>query len=130
MEKQRLNILEEIKKTQEELTVLQKDKSATVSELLTLQNKLNARKSLINNINHEINIIEDHIQLANRDVTVLKTSLDTLKKQYAEMVRYTYKNRTSSDLVVFLFSSYSTSTTPCDDFNMLNNIEDIGQIKR
>jgi septal ring factor EnvC (AmiA/AmiB activator) len=107
LEQQRANILEEIKRTQEQLTELQKNKNATFEELSTLQAKLNARKNLIANINKEIQIIEVNINMANTDVLTLKTELDTLKKQYAEMVRYTYKNRTSSDLIVFLLSAKS-----------------------
>lgn len=107
LENQRTTILEEIKRTQEQLSVLQKNKNATIEELNALQSKLTARKNLIANINNEIEIIEANINLANKDVTVLKTELDTLKKQYAEMVRYTYKNKTSSDLIVFLFSANS-----------------------
>lgn len=107
LENQRLLILEEIKRTQEQLTLLRKDKKASLSELQALQTKLGARQELIQNINKEISIIEENINLTNRDVMVLKTQLDTLKKQYAEMVRYTYKNRTSSDMIVFLFSAAS-----------------------
>ncbi len=107
LESQRMSILEEIKRTTLELAELRKDKKASLTELQALQTKLSARQSLIANINNEINIIEENINLANKDVVVLKTQLDTLKKQYAEMVRYTYKNRTSSDMVVFLFSSAS-----------------------
>ncbi len=107
LESQRLSIIEEIKRTQNELVSLQKNKKASVDELLTLQSKLSARQKLISNINSEISIIDNNLSIATRDVTNLKTALDTLKKQYAEMVRYTYKNRTSSDLIVFLFSSNS-----------------------
>lgn len=107
LESQRLTILEEIKRTQSELSVLQQDKKASISQLQALQSKLQARQSLIANINNEIRYIETNINLANNDVQLLRTQLDTLKRQYAEMVRYTYKNRTSSDLIVFLFSSSS-----------------------
>ncbi|MBP6623764.1 MAG: peptidoglycan DD-metalloendopeptidase family protein [Chitinophagaceae bacterium] len=105
LESQRLAIIEEIKRTQSELADLRKDKKASLSQLMALQNKLAARQSLILNINKEINILEENINMANRDVTVLRTQLDTLRKQYAEMVRYTYKNKTSSDMIVFLFSA-------------------------
>ncbi|MBK7762591.1 MAG: peptidoglycan DD-metalloendopeptidase family protein [Bacteroidetes bacterium] len=105
LESQRMSILEEIKRTTAELTELRKDKKASLSELKALQAKLGARQSLISNINKEIDIIENRINMANKDVVVLRTELDTLKKQYAEMVRYTYKNRTSADMIVFLFSS-------------------------
>jgi septal ring factor EnvC (AmiA/AmiB activator) len=107
LESQRMAILEEIKRTQGELTELRQDKKATLAQLQALQSKLQARQSLINNINNEIRYIEANIHNATADVETLRTQLDTLKKQYAEMVRYTYKNRTSSDLVVFLFSAQS-----------------------
>lgn len=107
LESQRQSILEEIKRTQSELEVLRQDKKSTLSQLQALQSKLSARQSLITNINNEIRFIEENISLANNDVQTLRTQLDTLKKQYAEMVRYTYKNKTSSDLVVFLFSASS-----------------------
>lgn len=107
LESQRSSLLNEIKNTQNELNELRKDKKASLAELQALQSKLNARNKLIENINHEISIIELSIAAANNDVVILKTKLDTLKKQYAEMVRYTYKNKTSSDFIVFLFSSTS-----------------------
>jgi septal ring factor EnvC (AmiA/AmiB activator) len=107
LEVQRQSLLSEIKQTQGELSALRKDKKAGIAELQALQAKLNARQKLISNINNEISLIETNIHLANTDVSILKTKLDTLRKQYAEMVRYTYKNKTSSDFIVFLFSSTS-----------------------
>lgn len=107
LELQRQSLLSEIRQTQSELTVLRQDKKATLAQLQALQAKLNARHKLISNINNEISLIESNINLANNDVHILKTKLDTLKRQYAEMVRYTYKNKTSSDFIVFLFSSTS-----------------------
>ncbi len=107
LETQRQFLLSEIKHTQSELNELRQDKKSSLAQLQTLQAKLNARHKLIANINNEIGMIENNINLANNDVSTLKTKLDTLKKQYAEMVRYTYKNKTSSDFIVFLFSSTS-----------------------
>ncbi len=107
LEHQRQNLLIEIKETQAQLADLRKDKKASLNELQTLQAKLNARQKLISNINSEISIIERNIELTNNDVHTLKNELDTLKKQYAEMVRYSYKNRTSTDMIVFLFSASS-----------------------
>lgn len=107
LEQQRQSILEEIKRTQVQLAALQKDKQASTMQFLALQSKLAARQELIGNINNEISILDQNISAVNQDVQKLRTELDTLKKQYAEMVRYTYKNRTSSDLIVFLFSAAS-----------------------
>lgn len=107
LEQQRQSILSEIKETQSQLVELRKDKKSSLAELQALQNKLNARQKLISNINTEISLIEKNILLTNQDVSTLRSELDTLKKQYAEMVRYSYKNRTSVDMIVFLFSSTS-----------------------
>lgn len=105
LESQRQSILEEIARTQTELNVLRQDKKSSLSQLQAVQAKLIARQSLIKNINNEIKFIESNISLANKDVEQLRIQLDTLKKQYAQMIRYTYKNKTSSDLIVFLFSA-------------------------
>jgi murein hydrolase activator len=105
LETQRQNILNEIKQTQIQLQSLQKDKNATYAQLKALQNKLDARQALINNINNEINMIANNINTANNDVQTLTTSLSELRKHYSELMRYSYKQRTSQDLIMFIFSS-------------------------
>jgi murein hydrolase activator len=105
LEAQRATILAEIKQTQEQLKSLQKDKNATLQQLSALQNKLQARQALINNINNEIGRLQNDIEDASNDVDNLKVSLADLKKHYAELIRYSYKQRTSQDMVMFIFSS-------------------------
>jgi murein hydrolase activator len=105
LEAQRITILAEIKQTQEQLKTLQKDKNATLQQLAALQNKLQARQALINNINNEIGRLQNDIEDATNDVDNLKMSLNDLKKHYAELIRYSYKQRTSQDMVMFIFSS-------------------------
>jgi murein hydrolase activator len=107
LELQRQNILTEIKQTQDQLKLLQKDKNATYAQLQALQNKLNAREALIKNINKEINYIESNIKNAHNDVDNLTLSLKQLQLNYAELMRYSYKQRTSQDMLMFIFSSSS-----------------------
>ncbi len=107
LEKQRINILAEIKQTQEQLGNLQKDKTATVQQLLALQNKLDARKELISNINKDMTYLEESIENTHSDVQSLTTNLVNLKKQYAELIRFSYKQRISQSLLMFFFSSKS-----------------------
>jgi murein hydrolase activator len=107
LEKQREMILIEIKETQLKLTSLQKDKNASLAQLQTLQAKLTARQALIGNINKDINLLENNINAASADVKDLTLSLEELKKQYAQLIRYTYKNRTSQSVLMFLFSARS-----------------------
>lgn len=109
LEKRRQNILEAIQQTQEQLEITKKDKSATLSQLRALQSKLRERQKLIGNINQEISEINKNIQHSSREIGDLRQNLDMLKVRYAQSVRYAYKNRSSYNMIAFLFSS--------DDFN-------------
>lgn len=105
LEKRRQNILEAIKLTQDQLEETKKDKRSSMSELRSLQHKLNERQKLINNINQEINAINQSIRYSAVEIEQLRQELDTLKIRYAQSVRYAYKNRSSYNMLAFLFTS-------------------------
>ena len=109
LEKRRQNILEAIRETQEQLVITKKDKNATIGQLRALQNKLAERQKLINNINQEVAAINQNIQYSAKEIAQLRQNLDMLKIRYAQSIRYAYKNRSSYNMLAFLFSS--------DDFN-------------
>jgi murein hydrolase activator len=107
LEQQRQTILTEIKETQKKLAELQKDKTASIEQLQALQNKLMAREALINTINKEIGFIAKNIDEASGDVNKLTIELAKLRKNYAELVRYTYKQKSHQNILLFLFNSES-----------------------
>lgn len=109
LEKRRQNILEAIKITQDQLEATKNDKKATMYELQSLQSKLAQRQKLINNINEEIGAINQNIQYSAQEIETLRQELNMLKLRYAQSVRYAYKNRSSYNMLAFLFSS--------EDFN-------------
>ncbi|HEU4552608.1 MAG TPA: peptidoglycan DD-metalloendopeptidase family protein, partial [Chitinophaga sp.] len=57
--------------------------------------------------NEEINFINGDINSAYRDIKTLQKDLDTLKAQYAQLVVYAYKNRSTYDMINFVFSAQS-----------------------
>ena len=105
LEKQRQNILQSIKETQDQLEATKKNKTATMAQLRALQNKVAERQRLINNINQEIRYIDNNIKMSTQEVSQLKQNLETLQIQYAQSIRYAYKHRSSYDMMAFLFSS-------------------------
>lgn len=107
LEKQRNNLLAEIAQTEKELNALQKDKSSSLEALKVLQKKLETRNKLVAHIDREVQLLNKGIQETNTDITVLRNDLKGLKKQYAELVRFSYKNRTSENFILFLFSAKS-----------------------
>lgn len=105
LEKQRQSIMESIRQIEQELEATKQNKNATMSQLRDLRNKLAERQKLIGNINQEVAQINNNIQSSNQTVAQLRENLSTLKIHYAQSLRYAYQNRSSYDMLAFLFSS-------------------------
>lgn len=105
LEKRRASLLNEINATQKLLQSTEKDRKATVSELRAKNAQLNARQQLINNINSEITHLDRSIGDISKEIEILNQNLEVFKMRYAQSVRYAYKNRSSQNMVAFLFSS-------------------------
>ena len=105
LERRRQSIIESIKQSQQQLEETKANKNATLAELRALQSKLDARLRLIGNINQEISAISGDIQSSSQEVGHLQENLTVLKARYAQSVRYAYKNRSSRNMLAFLFSA-------------------------
>lgn len=107
LEKKRKEIQQEIASLQEAQTTISKDKKASVSQLKLIEKKLKSRYAVINNLNDEMDLIENTIFSNNREIYRLQKQLDTLKQQYAKTIEYSYKNRSSYDMLNFIFTATS-----------------------
>lgn len=105
LEKRRASLMNEISETQKLLSETTKDKTATLSQLRAINAKLKARQDLINTINSELGHIDKNINLTAQEIEVLNKNLNTFKMQYAQSVRYAYKNRETQSVLAFLFSA-------------------------
>jgi septal ring factor EnvC (AmiA/AmiB activator) len=92
---------------QEAQTLISKDKKASVSQLKLIERKLKSRYAVINNLNDEMDLIDNTIFSNNREIYRLQKQLDTLKQQYAKTIEYSYKNRSSYDMLNFIFTATS-----------------------
>lgn len=107
LERQRKQIQAEIAELQRTQASIQKDKKANLAQLALIQNKIKKRNAVINNINDQVKLIDNSIFSNNREIYRLTKQLDTLKEQYARTIVYAYQNRSSYDMINFLFSSTS-----------------------
>ena len=107
LEKKRKEIQQEIASLQEAQTTISKDKKASVSQLKLIERKLKSRYAVINNLNDEMDLIDNTIFSNNREIYRLQKQLDTLKQQYAKTIEYSYKNRSSYDMLNFIFTATS-----------------------
>ncbi|WP_186452265.1 murein hydrolase activator EnvC family protein [Chitinophaga polysaccharea] len=107
LERRKRELQKEIDDANEQLKETKKSTRESLGQLRALRDKITLRSRLINNINEEINFINGDINTALRDVKTLQKDLDTLKAQYAQLVVYAYKNRSSYDMMNFVFSAQS-----------------------
>lgn len=102
-----MELQREISKATQDLNEVQKNKKRTMTQLQILQNKVRLRNKLIANINHEIDYINGDINKANHDISALQEDLDTLRAQYARLIIYAYKNRSTYNFLSFILSANS-----------------------
>lgn len=105
LELRKRELQKEIDEANQALKETKKSTRESLGQLRALRDKITLRTRLINNINEEINFINGDINAANRDIKTLQKDLDTLKGQYAQLVVYAYKNRSTYDMLNFIFSS-------------------------
>src|SRR5580658_400908 len=107
LEKERAAIQQEIEDVKRTLDETHKNKRETLGQLALLQRRLRLRESAIRNINQKIDVIEGDMNESWREILKLRSELDTLRNQYAEIIVFAYKNRSSYDFLNFIFSATS-----------------------
>ena len=86
-----------------------KNKQATTNEVALLNKKIDQRKQLISVYNQRIAELDRLISNGEKNIKQMNAEIKKLRHEYAQMVTFAYKNRSSYDKLVFLFAS--------DDFN-------------
>ncbi len=109
LENRKAKIQKEIDFTNKQLQIVTKNKSATQEQLQALRKKISLREALIGTINSEINSLGGEIASTTQEIGHLETEMTRLKREYAEMIRFAYKNKNVYQRMMFVFAS--------DDFN-------------
>ncbi len=126
LQKKKKELEKNINYTNSLLTETKRNKDASINQLATLKNKIVLRQRLIRTINKEIRLIDNSIDENDDIIRALEDDLDDVKREYARMIYYGFKNRSSYDKIVFVFSS--------KDFNQaqkrLKYIQDYGDYRK
>jgi murein hydrolase activator len=77
----------------------------SLNDLSLLKNQIENRKNLINSYTSEIVVIESQIGQMSNDLDHLQLDLLQMKKEYANLIRQSYKSRNSYDQWMFVFAS-------------------------
>lgn len=126
LKKKRQKVEREIKQYEELLKNIGVQIKQTDVQAIITKKKITAREELIQAINSEILALNKEIQQQHFTIDSLQNLLNQLRDQYQKMVVNAYKNRSSTDQMVFIFSA--------QDFNQaykrLKYTREIGEFRK
>ncbi len=126
----------EIAKNEKLLKEVTKSKKTNQTEIKLLQVKINNRTKVVGGLNKQITLISNDIKQKEGDIATMSAQVESLKGEYAEIVRVAYKNQKVGSPLLFLFSSddLNTATRRLSFMRRYNNslkqkVADIEQLK-
>ena len=96
---------EELEKLNREYEQTANDKRSTLKQLSLLKAQINLREEKINTINSEVRLLDNQISESNNTVHSLQNQLDQLRKEYAAMILFAYRNQSSYNKLMFIFAA-------------------------
>ncbi|UMY66427.1 MULTISPECIES: murein hydrolase activator EnvC [unclassified Flavobacterium] len=105
LERRKAQLQAEIRE-QEALLQQQNQKQKSVTSLIAQQTeKIKLREQLIRTTEKQARLLKDNMYLNQLEINRMHRELDTLRADYAEMIRKSYKTRSEQSRAMFLLSS-------------------------
>ena len=105
LENKKRKLKDEINNINSLLHETRNSRKLSLGTVAILNSKLKAREELISTISSEIHMINGQINDNQKQIELLKTNLEKLKKEYARMIYYSYRNKDSYSKLMFLFAA-------------------------
>ena len=133
LQDKKAKIQKEINLTNTLLQKANKEKTQSVTTLNTLNKQIQSRKDIIQALDLEVKMasaqirnLKQQIQETQQSIVTQQELLDTLKSEYALMIRHAYFNRNAYDRSAFLFSSKSYNQA----FKRLRYLQEYSQFRQ
>ncbi|MDR2121829.1 MAG: peptidoglycan DD-metalloendopeptidase family protein [Flavobacteriaceae bacterium] len=105
LQKQSAQLRHEITELNKALTTNKTESKASIIYIANLNKKINVRARLITNIRKESKVLDDEIYLNQLKINKLKRELQELRKNYADVLIRSYKNKSVQNKILFILSS-------------------------
>lgn len=105
LQKRKQEAENEIRYTSKLLSEVQKNQKLSLNRLQLLNRQIEQRNSVISTINSEINLYQQLIDNNTLAIRIMTEDIQSLKKEYAELIRSAYRNRNAYDQILFLLSA-------------------------
>ena len=107
LEKDKAKVEQEIKNLNSQLSKAKKNSKSSQKQLNLLEDKIKQRTRLINNINGQLNLLSVQMSQTQDSIEIMRSQVDSLKAEYARVVRVLYGERGNLDKVVLLLDTKS-----------------------
>jgi septal ring factor EnvC (AmiA/AmiB activator) len=105
LKRQRDKLNEQLEQLNHEYQETLNNKKTTLKQLNLLKAQINLREEKINNINSQVRNLDNQISESTNTVHSLQNQLNDLKKDYAGMVLFAYRNQSAYNKLMFIFAS-------------------------
>jgi septal ring factor EnvC (AmiA/AmiB activator) len=105
LKKQRDRINDELEQLNRQLQETQSNKKSTLKQVSILKAQIALREKKIDVITSEVKNLDNQISENTSTVHSLQSQLDLLKKKYADMVLFAYRNQSAYNKLMFIFAS-------------------------
>jgi len=133
LQDKKAKIQQEIKLTNSLLQKAKKEKNQSVNTLNTLNKQIQSRQEIIQTLDLEVKMaiiqidnLKRQIKDTELSIVVQQELLDTLKQEYALMIRHAYFNRNAYNRLAFVFSSQSYNQA----FKRLRYLQEYSQFRQ
>ena len=105
LERDKAKIEKELARLNDELVKARKNSKNSTKQISLIKSRINERTRLIDNINSQMNIIDHQIVRTEDSLRVVRNEIDSMKAEYAQVVRTLYGLRQNINSVGLLFDN-------------------------
>ncbi|WP_448700747.1 murein hydrolase activator EnvC family protein [Mucilaginibacter sp. AW1-3] len=103
LKRQREQLNQQLEKLNHDLQETSNNKKSTLRELNLIKAKIALREEEIKNMNSQIRLLDNQISDNTNTVHSLQNQLNQLKKEYAAMVLFAFRNKSAYNKLMFVF---------------------------
>ena len=107
LERDKAKVEQEIKRLNGDLAKAKKSSKSSKQQIELLDKKIGERTRLINNISGQLNLIGIEMERTRDSIDLMRGQVDSLKREYAKVVRVLYGERGNLDRMVLLADTRS-----------------------
>ena len=110
LEKDKAKVEQELKKLSGDLSKAKKNSKANQQQIQLLDKKIGERTKLINNISGQLNLLGMQMEQTQDSMRLMQNQVDSMKREYATVVRTLYGERGNIDKTVLVLDTKSYNT--------------------